>query len=169
MKRRIILALAAIMVFGLAIATVAFSTVNNPAAVAASCCCCSGDSCPLKSKDTARKDASSKDKASCCDGCEHCSGGAESCPMMKDAAHKGEHAKGEHSCCPMMKDASHMSADKTDAAHHDKAMSCPMKNKAEAKASGVSVGAEPVAAKDKTSCDCACCAGHGDKQTVPAV
>lgn len=172
MKRRIILALAAVMVFGLAIATVAFSSASRAETTAAACCCCSGDSCPLKSKSTASKDASSADKASCCDGCEHCANG--SCPMMKDGAHTGEHAKGEHSCCgAMMKDAAH--AEKMGAKHsehHDKNMgaSCPMKEKGDAKVALAAPGAEPAAATaEKTSCGCPCCAKSAEKQTVPAV
>ena len=174
MKRRIILALAALMVFGLAIATVAFSSQTNVSTVTA-CCCCSGDSCPMKKKDAVAKDASLKDGASCCDGCEHCKGGAESCPMMKDGAHSGEHAKGAHSCCPMMKDAAHAYSSGHDTAkhgeHHDKSMtaSCPMKDRPEAKATGEAVATAPVAAADAKGCSCACCQGHAKKQAAPAV
>lgn len=161
------------MVFGLAIATAAFSSSTTVSTVAACCCCSSGDSCPMKSKDTAVKDASAKDMASCCEGCEHCKGGEGSCPMMKDGAHKGEHVKGAHSC-PMMKDAVHKDGAKMDASKHSEhmkagAMSCPMKDKGEAKKADDPAIAAPVAAADKKSCNCACCAGHAGKQTVPAV
>ena len=176
MKNRIILALAAVMIFGLAIATVGFSSASKAETAAAACCCCSGDSCPLKSKSTAAKDASSTDKASCCDGCEHCTNG--SCPMMKDGAHTGEHAKGEHSCCgAMMKDAAHAEKMGHDVAkhseHHDKSMgaSCPMNDMGDAKSALAVTGAEPsaAAAADKTSCSCPCCAKSAEKQTVPSV
>jgi hypothetical protein len=127
----------------------------------------------MKKKDAVATDASVKDAASCCDGCECCSGDAESCPMMKDAAHKGDHAKGAHSC-PMMKDAAHKDAAHKDAVHaqdHDKAgsLSCPMKNKGEAKPVSDAVIAEPVAVSDAKSCDCACCQGHKEKMAAPAV
>lgn len=168
MKRRIILAIAALMVFGLAVAAVAFSTSTNVAAVAA-CCCCSGDSCPLKNRDAVQKDASVKDTGSCCDGCEHCKGCAESCPMMKDAAHKGEHGSGTHSC-PMMKDAVHADTAKH-SEQHDKAgaASCPMKNKMDAKATTDAITVTPVSETHAKGCSCACCQGHQEKQAVPQV
>ncbi len=71
------IAIAALMVFGLSIAAVAYTRTAGAASTAASCC--KGDSCPMKNKN-----ASAGEKASCCDDCDCCSG--ESCPMKK----KGE-------------------------------------------------------------------------------
>ena len=73
-----ILALIALLVFGLSIATFAYKQTTSTSKTAISCSCCNGDSCPMKNKD-----ASGKETASSCDGCDCCKGG--SCPMkMKD-------------------------------------------------------------------------------------
>ena len=86
MKKRMILAFAALLVFGLSIATFAYKQTTTTNKTAMSCCCCHGDSCPMKNKDSLGKDA-----ASCCDK-DDCKG--DSCPMKKkDASGK------ETSCC----------------------------------------------------------------------
>lgn len=78
MKKRIILAIATILVFGLSIAAFAYTQTTGTNGATASCSCCTGDSCPMKTKD-----ASGKETASCCDDCDCCKG--DSCPMkMKD-------------------------------------------------------------------------------------
>ena len=74
MKKRTLLAIAALVVFGLGAATFAYQQTNNTRQTAMSCCCCKGDSCPMK-----KKDASGKETASCCDK-EDCYKG-DSCPM----------------------------------------------------------------------------------------
>lgn len=94
--KRLILAISVLLVLGLAGAAIAYNR-SVVAETAMACCCCAGDSCPMK------KDAASKDTASCCDdGC--CKDG--SCAMKKDAAGSAEHMPAD---CPMMKnhDASH--------------------------------------------------------------
>ncbi len=64
--------MAAVLVFGLGIATFAYQQTNGTFGAAASCSCCNGDSCPMKTKD-----ASGKETASC--DCDCCKDG--SCPM----------------------------------------------------------------------------------------
>ena len=103
MKKKIILAIASMLILGLSIAAFAYSRANVTSSNTAACCCCSGDSCPMKSKD-----AKSGEKASCCDDCDCCKGGAESCPMKM----KGEKMQAMHKdmdkaatekdgcCCP---------------------------------------------------------------------
>ena len=86
--KRIILAICVMLVFGLAVAAIAYqrSTVTATASTA-SCCKHEGASCPMK------KDAAGKESASCCD--ENCCKDG-SCPM------KGGAAGGKHSeSCPM--------------------------------------------------------------------
>lgn len=125
MKRRIILAISVMMVLGLAVAAIAYTRtgVTNKAAMS---CCCSGDSCPMKGKDT-----SGAEKASCCDKDDCCCKGG-SCPMKgKDSAEK--HSA---SCC-------------------DKAESCPMKKK-DGSASHVMVKHETSAEGEKTCCCSCC-------------
>jgi hypothetical protein len=98
MKFKMTIAIAALMVFGLSIAAVAYTKTSGAASISASCC--KGDSCPMKNKN-----ASAGEKASCCDDCDCCSG--ESCPMKK----KGEtsaavvKASDGSSCAMMMKKA----------------------------------------------------------------
>ena len=74
MKKQTLLAIAAMLVFGLGAASFAYKQTNNTTNAAVSCCCCKGDSCPMKSKN-----ASGKEAASCCDKEDCCKGG--SCPM----------------------------------------------------------------------------------------
>lgn len=92
------IAIAALMVFGLSFAAVAYTQTAGAASVSASCC--KGDSCPMKNKN-----ASAGEKASCCDDCDCCSG--ESCPMKKKGETSAAVVKvsdGE-SCAMMMKKA----------------------------------------------------------------
>lgn len=112
MKKRMILAIAALLVFGLSIAAFAYkqaTTANNTAMTSS---CCKGDSCPMK-----HKDASTGETASCCDNCDCCKGG-DSCPMKmkgeKSAAVSGDMqnvtvaASGEScdcSCCDHKKNS----------------------------------------------------------------
>ena len=68
MKKQTILAIAALLVFGVGNATFAYV---NTTGTSISCACCKGDSCPMK-----KKDASGK-AVSCCDDCDCCSGDKE--------------------------------------------------------------------------------------------
>jgi hypothetical protein len=98
MKMKIIVAIAAFMVFGLSIAAVAYTRTTASASVAASCCA-KGDSCPMKGKNS-----STGEKASCCDDCDCCSG--DSCPMKKkDKASATDTKNADSESCPMMKNA----------------------------------------------------------------
>ena len=149
MKRNIFIVLAAMMVFGLAIAVYALNTnttVETSAAV--SCCCCCGDSCPMM-----------KDGKMAADG-DH------SCPMMKAGAeHKRDGkmegmkhgdkmaANGEHSC-PMMKDGK--AHDMKDMKSMDPKTHEMHKNMA-------------ASADGKSGCTCACCAHGKEKKDAPAV
>ncbi|MFM9903378.1 MAG: hypothetical protein ACKVQJ_02270 [Pyrinomonadaceae bacterium] len=91
MKRKLIMSIALIALFGLSIAVFAYSRTTISSAKAMSCCCCSGDSCPVKNKG-----ASTGETASCCDNCDCCKG--DSCPMK----HDGEKMAGMPESCPMM-------------------------------------------------------------------
>ena len=98
MRSRVLVILAAVLIFGLGIAVYAYnSTSINAETTTASCCSCCGDSCPMKSKDA----KSGEKMAMSADG-EH------SCPMMSEkkdgmAGHDMKMANGES--CPMMKDS----------------------------------------------------------------
>lgn len=50
MKKQTLLAIAALMIFGLGAGTLAYQQTNGTAKTAMSCCCCKGDSCPMKAK-----------------------------------------------------------------------------------------------------------------------
>ena len=126
------------------------------------------DSCPMKSQDAVKTDATAEHKN--CDCC------GDSCPMMKDGkmAADGEHScpmmkagadhkmagmdqekmagKGDHSC-PMMKDgqAHDMKDMKMDAKTHEM-----HKNMA-------------ASADGKSGCSCACCAHGKEKKDAPAI
>ena len=80
MKKRIILAISVLLVFGLAIVVFAYNKTNNSHHAEMSCCCKDG-SCPMKSGDAA---AAGEHKA-CCDMPDCCCKGGESCPMKKQA------------------------------------------------------------------------------------
>jgi hypothetical protein len=73
MKKKMLIAIAALMVFGLSMVAYAYTKATRTASAPASCC--KGDSCPMKSKDA----STGEKKASCCDDCDCCGGG--SCPM----------------------------------------------------------------------------------------
>jgi hypothetical protein len=68
MKFKMTIARAALMVFGLSIAAVAYTKTSGAASISASCC--KGDSCPLENKN-----ASAGVLASCGGGWGWCSGG----------------------------------------------------------------------------------------------
>ena len=86
MNKKLILAIAALMIVALTVVAFAYTrtTADNKAAMT---CCCHSDSCPMKSQQT----ASTGEKASCCDNCDCCKGGkmagmdGDSCPMHKNA------------------------------------------------------------------------------------
>ena len=128
MKTRIFFVIAAVLVFGLGMASFGYKQTSNTIAKAASSCC-KGDSCPMKGKASATAVAAAHEDCDCCkDGVESCpmrkaaaaatavkSDDAESCPMkMAAAAVKVKHAKmkqtadGSHEsdccCCCCKKD-----------------------------------------------------------------
>jgi hypothetical protein len=79
MKKRIILAISVLLVFGLAMVVFAYNKTNQSHHAAMTCCCKDG-SCPMKSGDTA---ATGEQKTACCDMPDCCCKGGESCPMKK--------------------------------------------------------------------------------------
>ena len=85
MKTRIFFVTAAVLVFGLGIATFAYKQTSSAKAAAAACCC-KGDSCPMKAgKGEHRVTAAAEHKMDAdheaMSGEHKCCG--ESCPMMK--------------------------------------------------------------------------------------
>jgi len=89
MKKKILIALTAVFVLGLAMAAYAFNQTNNPNKTASASCCNKSDACPLKNKNA--QTVENHLKASCCDNADCCCKG-DSCPMK---------AQGENSsaCC----------------------------------------------------------------------
>ena len=79
MKKRIILAVSVLLVFGLAIVVFAYNRSNHSSHQAEMSCCCKDGSCPMKNKDA----ASTADMKDCCDMPDCCCKGGESCPMKK--------------------------------------------------------------------------------------
>lgn len=78
MKKKIILAISVMLVFGLAIAAFAYTKQTNNSNQAAMECCCKGkDSCPMKNK----TENASAEKKDCCDSPDCCCKGGDSCPM----------------------------------------------------------------------------------------
>ena len=110
MKTKIMLAITAIMVLGLAVVVFAFTRSSGTSAPAMTTmsCCCSGDSCPMKTKDGAGKEA-----ASCCEKCDGCKG--DSCPM------KAKKKEGDTSAGP--------AAETKDDQAHPKGCDCSCCNK----------------------------------------
>ncbi len=133
-----------LLVFGLAVAAIAYKTSNvTETASAASCCCCSGDSCPMK------KDAAGKDVAAHADCCKD-----GSCPMNKDAAGKDSASCCDDDCC---KDGSCSMKNSASGAKHDHE-SCPMKKKEGEASHATMTEAQHEAMKaEGKSCGCACC------------
>ncbi|MBK8466097.1 MAG: hypothetical protein IPL32_09720 [Chloracidobacterium sp.] len=175
MKKKIFLAISAILVFGLAIVVYSSSSATDLTtdAIAASCCCSHGDSCPMKAKSS-----DGKETASHCDNCNCCHGDGESCPMMKAGA-DGKLAKMSHTKdCPMMNKGDTSSTAATAVVKEEGKTSCPMMNK---DADGKSVKMDNADAtgihmkhhmgKDGKGCDCPCCNKAKDavKQDAPAV
>ena len=97
MKKRMILAFAALLVFGLSIATFAYKQTTTTNKTAMSCCCCHGDSCPMKMKDA------SGTETSCCDDCDCCKGDSKAAPKTVAYYFKGQPlyktGKSKHNCC----------------------------------------------------------------------
>jgi hypothetical protein len=100
MKRQTILAIAALLVFGLGNATFAYTQTTG---TAVSCTCCKGDSCPMK-----KKDASGKETASCCDDCDCCKGDSKATAKTVSYYFKGvahyKSSKSKCKCCDAKKD-----------------------------------------------------------------
>jgi hypothetical protein len=159
MNKKVLLAAATVLVFGLAVVAIAYTGSTEPNIATVSCCCCSGDSCPMKNKDAAGKAA-----AAAHEGCECCGGDADSCPMMKKDASGNPVKMASGAECPMMKkDAA--AAENVVAGD---AKSCPMMKKADGAAAA---GATDVKHEDhhmkmgdgKNGCSCACCRKDGEK------
>lgn len=154
MRKRILLAIAALMVFGLAIAAFAYTTTNAPKNGGMDCCC-KGDSCPMKSKD-----AAGKETASCCDK-EDCCCKGDSCPMKgKDAAGKESASccsKDGADSCPMKARDESKSADKAKPSCCDKEDSAAPKKEAEAVKPATIDMKNVVVASSAEGCCCSCC------------
>ena len=97
MKKKILLALTAIMALSIGVAAFAYTNASNTKIAAASCCPKGdSDSCPMKMNSDTKtamnhdscpmkmKDSSGTATASCCDNCDSCKG--DSCPMKKKNA-----------------------------------------------------------------------------------
>lgn len=102
MKRKIILLLTAVLLYGMAIGVYALGTGD----AAASCACCT-DSCPMMKKDAA---ASAKSSCDCCDG-DSCPMKGDHASMMKDMKNDPDHGAmmkkmADGDSCPMMKNIS---------------------------------------------------------------
>lgn len=115
MRKRILLTVSVLMLFGLAIAAYAYTTTTAGNQTAMSCCK-DGGSCPMKNKDATTT-------ASCCDDANCCCNSADSCPMKNhdnakhhehmtsgeikhDAASMATHGEGcGCPCCAAKKDA----------------------------------------------------------------
>lgn len=99
MKKKILLVITALLIFGMSIAVYAFGT-NTSGKKAMSCCCCKGDSCPMTKDKTA-----GKDEASCCDKEDCCCKGGDSCCKGDSCPMKGKKDDGKPSagqkpsCC----------------------------------------------------------------------
>ena len=99
MNKKILLAISALLILGLAVAAFAYGTKTSSRS-AVDCCCKGAESCPMmKEKSGKTEGASCCDKEDCC-----CKGGGDSCckgdscPMKKkDEGKSGE--KSGHSCC----------------------------------------------------------------------
>ena len=170
MKKKIMLSLAAMMIFGLAIVAVAYTYAGNSASAAAiSCCCCHGDSCPMQAKGADGKPIK-MDAATCCDNCENCChGDGASCPMMKKDADGNPVKMGDAKSCPMKE----MGATDATATKTDDAKSCPMMKKdADGKpmkmdaAHGTHMKHDMK--MDGSGCCCACCQETKDKEMIAA-
>jgi hypothetical protein len=161
MKKQTLLAIAALMIFGLGAGTLAYQQTGSTARSATSCCCCKGDSCPMK-----QKDASGKETAVTHENCDCCAGCAESCPMMKkDADGKAMKMDGAHSC-PMMKKDGEISATAATAVKTEGAESCPMMK---GEASQKVVGMKHEMRADGKSHSCPCCSRQKEKKDAAAL
>lgn len=133
MKKKILIALTAVFVLGLAAVVFAFNQTNNSGKSTTADCCQKSDSCPMKNG-VAKTDDNQKSD-SCCDKADCCCKG-DACPMKK----QGESASANccASCC---------------------GDSCPMKDK-QAQTSGVET--KNVVAQNGESCcqkGASCCNG----------
>jgi hypothetical protein len=157
MKKRILLAIAALMVFGLTIVAFAYTNTSTTKKAAMDCCC-KGDSCPMKSKD-----ATGKEAASGCESQDCCCKG-DSCPMKsKDAAGKESASccsKDGADSCPMKVKDDGKSADKTKLSCCDKEeTAAPKKDGDAAKAADMK---NVVVASSTEGCCCSCCDAKKD-------
>ena len=161
MKKKILIAASALLIFGLAIVALSYSGTSTESGTAMSCCCCSGESCPMK-----QKDAAGKEVAMSHENCDCCKGEGDSCPMMKKDAEGKPMKMDGASCCPMAKDGKH-------AGMKDHEASCPMMKKDDASgAKATDVKMHDMKGMDHDmkgmhgeGCSCACC-NHEHKDAV---
>jgi len=114
MNRKILFLIAAVMVMALGVAGFAYKRSSTASATAMSCC---GDSCPMKSKQTA---SAGDARTSCCDCCT-----GDSCPM-----HNGEKMSADMPAdCPMHNGAKVQNASATADAKTSCDCSCCKHNK----------------------------------------
>lgn len=118
MKNKILVALTAVFVLGLAMAVYAFNKTNDSGVTATASCCAKKDACPLKNKGTQAATAENHSTESCCgnadcccksgacpmkasgekaaDCCGNCCGG--SCPMKSKQTETADSRTKEENC-----------------------------------------------------------------------
>ncbi len=161
MKKRLLIIISVMLVFGLGIVVYAVNSSRDKSAAATNCC----DNCPMKSKD-----AKAGDKMAMGD-CKDCQKG-ENCPMKKGQNAAGTDAKmADGDACPMMmKDGSvDMKGMKHDMKGGDMKMAdgeaCPMNKDGSADMKGMKHEMKMDGTKD--SCPCG---KHKEKKTAtPAI
>jgi hypothetical protein len=145
MKKKLMLTVATLFVFTMAIVAFAYTTSGTDTAkAAASCCACCGDSCPMKSKDAKAQTTAAGDAKTSCD-CSCCKG--DSCPMHKKDAKTGTSA----------------AADDTSKGHDCCGDSCPMKKGEHSSHAGMKMQHDSDM-KDMKDCSCSCCNHNMDKE-----
>jgi hypothetical protein len=128
MNRKIFLLFAAVMILALGVAGFAYK--RSTTATASNTMSCCGDSCPMKSKQTA---STGDVKASSCDCCDR-----DSCPMHNAGGEKMAAKDGMPADCPMhSKDAKAQNASATADAKTSCDCSCCKHNKETAAAPAV--------------------------------
>lgn len=169
MKSKVIILIAAMLIFGVGFAVYAYNSTSTISETTAASCCCSGDSCPMKTA-AATTTATAEGSHECC-----CKGDGASCPMK---AKGGKAGNGEHSC-PMMSGAKHEAHKMAAGAKHEmksdgEGHSCPMmkdgKMAEHHKATGeVHKTMDHSKMDGHTGCSCPCCAAGKEKKDKTAI